>query len=53
MYDVFRLPDPAKEQLHCSLLAAWSALAEGEGRLGAEMGMRLVVGSARRAERAS
>jgi SAM-dependent methyltransferase len=30
MYDVFRLPDPAKEQLHCSLLAAWSALAEGE-----------------------
>jgi SAM-dependent methyltransferase len=53
MYDVFRLPDPAKEQLRLSLLDAWSALAAGEGRLGAEMGMRLVACGARRTERES
>jgi SAM-dependent methyltransferase len=53
MYDVFRLPAPSKDLLRRALLAAWDALADGEGRLGAEMGMRLVVCPARGVERPS
>jgi hypothetical protein len=51
MYDVFRLPASAQERLSPALIAAWEALADEQGRIGAEMGMRLVVCPARRAER--
>ncbi len=42
MYDVVRLPAPARAALEHALLAAWAALA-GDGQLTAAMGMRLVV----------
>lgn len=51
MYDVFRLPERSREALADALLAAWEALADDHGQLGAEMGMRLVACPALAADR--